>query len=87
MSVQETNLKAIADAIRARDGSTGVIPAKDFPARIRAIPGGGGPSAGGIEVLENWKYQVSTYAGSIRAANFNQIVPVDMGIAILEGYV
>lgn len=37
MSVQETNLKAIADAIREKDGSSNPIPASDFPERIRAI--------------------------------------------------
>lgn len=43
MSVQETNLRAIADAIREKDGTTGPIPAADFPERIRAIPAGGLP--------------------------------------------
>ena len=38
MSVQEANLKAIADAIREKDGTAEPIPAKDFPERIRAIP-------------------------------------------------
>lgn len=37
MSTQETNLKAIADAIRAKDGTSASIPASNFPARIRAI--------------------------------------------------
>lgn len=41
MSVQETNLKAIADAIREKDGTTDPIPAADFPDRILAIPSGG----------------------------------------------
>ena len=37
MSVQETKLKAIADAIREKDGTTAPIPAADFPARILAL--------------------------------------------------
>ena len=37
MSVQETKLKAIADAIREKDGTAEPIPAADFPDRIRAI--------------------------------------------------
>lgn len=37
MSVQGTNLKAIADAIREKDGTTASIKAKTFPERIRAI--------------------------------------------------
>lgn len=37
MSTQETKLKAIADAIREKDGTTAPIPANDFPERIRAI--------------------------------------------------
>ncbi len=41
MSVQEANLRAIADAIREKDGSTAPISANEFPARILAIQGGG----------------------------------------------
>lgn len=37
MSVQETKLTAIAEAIREKEGSTEPILASDFPARIRAI--------------------------------------------------
>lgn len=39
MSIQEDNLKAIADAIREKDGTTAPIVANDFPDRIRAIEG------------------------------------------------
>ena len=37
MSVQETNLKAIADAIRAVDGSKALIPADQFKDRIALL--------------------------------------------------
>lgn len=37
MSTQEAKLRAIADAIREKEGSAAPIPANDFPARIRAI--------------------------------------------------
>lgn len=47
MSIQETNLKAIADAIREKDGTTEPIAANDFAARILAIPSGG--SSGGSD--------------------------------------
>lgn len=40
MSVQENHLKAIADAIRAMEGSTAPIPASEFAARIQAIQTG-----------------------------------------------
>ena len=40
MSVQETNLKSIADAIRAKEGSTDPIKASTFPERIAAIQTG-----------------------------------------------
>lgn len=40
MSVQENHLKAIADAIRAMEGSTALIPASEFAARIQAIQTG-----------------------------------------------
>lgn len=39
----------IADAIRAKDGTSASITATDFPAKIMAIPSGGG--GGGINVL------------------------------------
>lgn len=39
-SIQETNLKAIADAIRAKDGTTAPIQASKFPERIAAIQTG-----------------------------------------------
>lgn len=38
MSTQETKFKAIADAIRAKDGTAEPICASDFAQRIRAIP-------------------------------------------------
>lgn len=41
MSTQEDKLKAIADAIREKEGSADPIPAGDFPERIRAIQSGG----------------------------------------------
>ena len=34
MSIQETNLKAIADAIRAKTGETGTIQASKFAEKI-----------------------------------------------------
>ncbi len=41
MSIQETRLKDIADAIREKDGTAGPIPANDFAERILAIPTSG----------------------------------------------
>ena len=40
MSVQETNLKAIADAIKAKTGETGNIKASEFASKISAIETG-----------------------------------------------
>ena len=40
MSTQGNKLKAIADAIREKEGSSSPIPANDFPARIAAIETG-----------------------------------------------
>lgn len=40
MSIQEERFKAIADAIREKDGSTEPIPANDFAKRIYALPVG-----------------------------------------------
>lgn len=43
MSVQETNLAAIANAIRQKEGTTEPIPAADFAPRILALPSSGLP--------------------------------------------
>ncbi|MBD5099233.1 MAG: hypothetical protein HDT35_06785 [Clostridiales bacterium] len=51
MSVQESKLKDIADAIREKDGTTEPIPANDFPERIRAIQGGGGIELESISII------------------------------------
>lgn len=50
MSTQETKLKAIADAIREKDGTTEPIPANDFAARILAIQGGDGVTLESIAI-------------------------------------
>lgn len=39
-SIEDTTLTGIADAIRSKDGSTGVIPVPDIPSRIAAIQTG-----------------------------------------------
>lgn len=39
-TLQEINLKEIADAIREKEGSTGPIPAEEFASRIRALETG-----------------------------------------------
>ena len=36
-SIDSTTLTSIGDAIRAKEGSTGVIPVSDIPSRIAAI--------------------------------------------------
>ena len=79
MSIQETNLKAIADAIREKDGTTGPISAADFPDRIRAIssvpeglrtitltaaPPEGGTVEGGGMVSDGMMVTVKAVAGS-----------------------
>ena len=39
-SIDSTTLTSIGDAIRAKEGSTGVIPVSDIPSRIAAIQTG-----------------------------------------------
>ena len=39
-SIEDTTLTGIGDAIRAKEGSTGVIPVSDIPNRISAIQTG-----------------------------------------------
>ena len=69
-SIQETNLKAIADAIRAKDGTTAAIQASKFPERIAAIQTGITPklvittSAGAAVTATKGSKTVSGTAGA-----------------------
>lgn len=53
-SIDSTTLTGIADAIRAKEGSTGAIPVSDIPSRIAAIQTGAdvsGVTAGEADVV------------------------------------
>ena len=53
-SIDSTTLTSIGDAIRAKEGSTGVIPVSDIPSRIAAIQTGAdvsGVTAGEVDVV------------------------------------
>ena len=63
MSIQEEKLKAIADAIREKKGTTEPIKANDFASEILSIPTGIEPS-GTIEISENGVYDVTEYASA-----------------------
>lgn len=45
-SIEDTTLTGIGDAIRAKEGSTGVIPVPEIPSRIAAIQTG--PDVSGV---------------------------------------
>ena len=49
-SIDSTTLTSIGDAIRAKEGSTGVIPVSDIPSRIAAIQTGADVS--GVTAVE-----------------------------------
>ena len=53
-SIEDTTLTGIGDAIRAKEGSTGVIPVPEIPSRIAAIQTGpdvSGVTAGEVDVV------------------------------------
>ena len=49
-SIEDTTLTGIGDAIRAKEGSTGVIPVPEIPSRIAAIQTG--PDVSGVTAVE-----------------------------------
>ena len=63
MSVQGEKLKAIADAIRAKKGTTEPIKASNFASEILSIPTGIEPS-GTIDITKNGVYNVTEYASA-----------------------
>lgn len=83
MSIQETNLKAIADAIRAKTGETGMIQASKFAEKIGEIKGGA--DIGLIALLKsNIRVEGIAYGNGIFIAtmsinNTNQLISCKPG--------
>ena len=69
MSVQEEKLKAIADAIREKKGTTAPIKASDFASEILSIESGGGAENANIYKLEQVQNETGNYTLNIRRYN------------------
>lgn len=94
MSTQGDKLKAIADAIRAKEGSSAPIAANDFPARIAAIetgtqlptltnPGTAADMAQGKQLIDQ---NGEIVTGTISELNSNNIVYLENGsLPYLDG--
>lgn len=80
MSVQENKLKAIADAIREKEGSSALIPAMEFPERIRGLSGSN------VEILESYNSEKVYYIGYLQLVNFTDLVTPNLNYQVLEGY-
>ena len=52
--IYDTDLKNIADAIRAKDGSTGTMTLAEMPGRIAAIETGGGSQTGVVDTSASY---------------------------------
>ena len=61
--IEQESLKAIADAIRAKTGSTEMLTVPSgMVSAISSISGGGGEVSGTIDITENGTYDVAKYA-------------------------
>jgi len=67
LSTQETRLKAIADAIRAKENSIGEIPARSFADRVIALPAGAENPDVVLPTASTQKEQFTRIATAIRA--------------------
>ena len=52
--INDTDLIKIADAIRAKDGSTGTMTLAEMPGRIAAIKTGGGSQTGVVDTSASY---------------------------------
>lgn len=78
MSIQEEKLKAIADAIREKDGSTGTIVADDFADRIKALPSS--------EMVLEWKVLEPGPIASIQVVGYGDGKFVALSIGMVCSY-
>lgn len=69
MSIQEEKLKAIADAIREKKGTTEPIKASNFASEILSIESGGGEENANIYKLEQVQNETGNYTLNIRRYN------------------
>ena len=58
-------LTAIADAIRAKDGTTGVMTLAEMPSKIAAIQTGGGGGGGGVSLADVDVYVADFYTDEV----------------------
>ena len=59
--IYDTDLTKIADAIRAKDGSTGTMTLAEMPGRIAAIKTGGGSQTGVVDTSASYT-MIYTYS-------------------------
>lgn len=85
MSIQERNLRAIADAIREKEGTADPIPASGFAARIRALGGGNAGDGSGITVLDDGAGELAKMTPRIQLPELSA-VNCTVEVQILEGY-
>jgi len=83
MSTQETKLQTIANAIRAKEGSSALIQANDFAARILALQTVGGSSdLCRINLLSTDVNGGTVHGGGIASKNMS----VNVSVTVNDGY-
>lgn len=83
-NTQETNLKAIADAIRAKTGETAAIKATEFPSKIAGISQASKSVKLTVSITGDWSCYYIDASGNANKTKTNGTYSITPGLVVLS---